>query len=331
VGEADAARKPSRLAYLARVVDVYARPGLGPLSFWHETPEMNAAAFDDPRQYYMRFRGKAAYLGPFDRAGVPLLDYRGAIGRQYNPIAIAQYGLALLNRWCEAPTIDDERAWLMASRWLADHLRSNAHGVKVWLHLFDWPYRQMLVAPWYSGLAQGSGLSLLVRAAMMEGDPRFATAADHAFESLQLGVDRGGTSVIDTNGRFWIEEYLVQPPSHVLNGFIWAAWGVHDFARWTGRADAQSLWQRCVDTLEAELPRFDIGWWSLYEAPNDGRRMLASFYYHRLHIVQLQVLHRLTGRAVFADYASRFTTYLGNRAGRARAFAEKSWFKLRHY
>ena len=53
----------------------------------------------------MRFQGKAAYAGPFDSAGVPLLDYRGDIGRQHNPIAIAQYGLARFNRWCSTATM----------------------------------------------------------------------------------------------------------------------------------------------------------------------------------------------------------------------------------
>ena len=37
----------------------------------------------------------------YDGAGVPMLDYHGAIGLQYNPIAIAQWGLGNYNRFCE--------------------------------------------------------------------------------------------------------------------------------------------------------------------------------------------------------------------------------------
>ena len=74
-----------RLRYLARIARVYARPATGPLSFWHERPEINEAAFVDGRRYFMRFQGKAAYAGPFDSAGVPLLDYRGDIGRSAQP------------------------------------------------------------------------------------------------------------------------------------------------------------------------------------------------------------------------------------------------------
>ena len=122
----------------------------------------------------MRFQGKAAYAGPFDDAGVPLLDYRGDIGRQHNPIAIAQYGLARFNRWCSTAGRCRSGRMARGGTVARRELKPNAHGVPVWFHHFDWPYRQLLKAPWYSGLAQGNGLSLLVRAAQATGDPAFA-------------------------------------------------------------------------------------------------------------------------------------------------------------
>jgi heparosan-N-sulfate-glucuronate 5-epimerase len=341
IGARESVRSADYARYLGRALQVYARPSAGPLSFWYETPEPNAAALPagvvaaglQPRlpQYFMRFQGKARYAGPFDEHGVPLLDYRGNIGRQYNPIAIAQYGLSRFNRWCDTGDGDDRRAWEAAVRWLATHLRPNAFGVPVWFHEFDWPYRQVLKAPWYSGLAQGCGLSLLVRAATVTNDPEIVKAADAAFESFRRPVTEGGVVVLDEQGHLWIEEYLVDPPSHILNGFIWAAWGVYDYAVWSRVSEAKTLWDRAVQTLAARLHEFDTGWWSLYEAPYGGPRMLASPYYHRLHITQLQVLHALTGLATFATFADRFASYARNRAYRTRAIAEKAWFKLRHY
>jgi hypothetical protein len=321
----------ARVEYLVRVLQVYARPASGPLSFWHEEPEFNQSHRRDARQYFMRFSGKANYAGPFDANGIPLLDYRGRIGRQYNPIAIAHYGLARFNRWCDAGHIDDRTAWLAVSRWLVTNLRSNGDGVPVWLHHFDWPYRQLLRAPWYSGLAQGNGVSMLIRAAAESGDDAFADAAHRAFRSLELPVSGGGVLVTDRRGDVWIEEYIVDPPSHILNGFIWALLGVYDYARWSRRPEASALWEKCVRTLEGRLDEFDTGWWSLYEAPNTGRPMLASLYYHRLHAVQLRVLHELTGIEAFAARAARFEAYARRPVSRARAFVEKAWFKIRHY
>lgn len=321
----------ARVEYLTRILQVYARPSSGPLSFWHEEPEVNEARRRDARHYFMRFRGKANYAGPFDARGIPLIDYRGRIGRQYNPIAVAHYGLARFNRWCEGGDDGDRTAWLAVSRWLVANLQPNVHGVPVWFHHFDWPYRQLLEAPWYSGLAQGNGVSMLVRAATETGDDGFADAAHRAFQSLELPVSRGGVLVTDARGDVWIEEYLVDPPSHILNGFIWALWGVYDYARWSRRPGAAELWDACVRTLEARLADFDTGWWSLYEAPTTGRPMPASLYYHRLHAVQLRVLHELTGSAAFAARAARFEAYACRPGSRARAFVEKAWFKLRRY
>jgi hypothetical protein len=59
--------------------------------------------------------------------------------------------------------------------------------------------------------------------------------------------------------------------------------------------------------------------------------MLASFYYHRLHVVQLRVLYDLTGIEAFAARAARFERYAHQPLSRARAFVEKACFKLRHY
>ncbi len=293
----------------------------------------------------MRFQRKAAYRGPFDENDVPLLDYQGTIGRQHNPIAIAQYGLACFNRWCDTQGGEDVRAWLAAANWLERQLTPNQFGVPVWMHRFDWPYRETLVSPWYSGLAQGSGLSLLVRAAEASGAFRYANAAHRAFESFLLDTSGGGVIAQDAQGALWIEEYIVSPPSHILNGFIWALWGVYDYARWSGSAEAHELFTACVNTLEEALPRYDTGRWSLYEIPpslpasqpsrfapgRTGPRMLASRYYHELHIVQLRVLERLTGNKTFGAYATRWQEYLDNPMNRARALIEKAAFKLLHY
>jgi hypothetical protein len=199
------------------------------------------------------------------------------------------------------------------------------------MHDFDWPYKELLRAPWYSGLAQGNGLSLLVRAAVATNDSRYADAAHLAFAPLSLHVERGGVLVTDDQGDLWIEEYLVERPSHILNGFMWALWGVHDYALWSKRPEAAHVWDRCVSTLQKRLRDFDTGWWSLYEARDEGREMLASRYYHTLHIAQLRVMHRLTGLPEFLEGATRFQGYLDRRSNRVKAFTRKAIFKLRHY
>jgi hypothetical protein len=59
--------------------------------------------------------------------------------------------------------------------------------------------------------------------------------------------------------------------------------------------------------------------------------MLASPFYHQLHVVQLRVLFQLTADARFAALADRWEGYAKNWANRTRALVEKSIFKLVHY
>ena len=77
--------------------------------------------------------------------------------------------------------------------------------------------------------------------------------------------------------------------------------------------------------------RFDTGYWSLYEQSGTRLKMLASPFYHRLHIVQLRVMSNLTGDTRFAAVAERWEGYAKSRGNRARALIAKSVFKLLHY
>jgi len=50
-----------------------------------------------------------------------------------------------------------------------------------------------------------------------------------------------------------------------------------------------------------------------------------------LHIVQLRVMHRLTGEEKFAEVADRWQDYTRSRINRARALCYKTAFKLCYY
>jgi len=326
----------TRWHYYRRIFPAYLFSGLGSgrsqLTFWHEVPEINPhATANRLGEYYMLFREKADYASHFDVAGIPMLDYHGAIGLQYNPIAIAQWGLANYNLYCQT---SDGARWqktLNAADWLTANLEQNSHGLWVWNHHFAWEYRDTLKAPWYSGLAQGQGVSLLLRAHARAGDEKYQRAADKAFVALTRPIVEGGVLFEDEEKNLWIEEYLVDPPTHILNGFMWALWGVFDY--WLARSDAvaREIFDRGVETLVQNLTRFDTGYWSLYEQSGTRSKMLASPFYHQLHAVQLRVMSKLTGEVRFAAVAERWEGYARSSSNRARALVEKSIFKLLHY
>jgi heparosan-N-sulfate-glucuronate 5-epimerase len=322
----------SRLQYYRRIFGAYLVPGNSHLTFWHDAPQLNPKAGGHQLgEYYMQFDEKADYPGHYDSAGIPMLDYHGQIGLQYNPIAIAQWGLGNYNLFCQTKEQARGKKFLTAANWLCAHLETNSQGIRVWNHHFDWEYRSPLKAPWYSALAQGQGISLLVRAYRETGIAAYLEAAEHAFNSFLKSTHEGGVTFTDQRGNLWFEEYIVSPPTHILNGFIWAAWGVYDYFLATQNQLARDLFEQAVLTLRTNLDRYDLGFWSLYEESNTLLPMVASPFYHRLHVVQLRVMHRLTGEELFARYADKWEAYARSRAKRTRALCYKSAFKLCYY
>jgi heparosan-N-sulfate-glucuronate 5-epimerase len=319
-------------AYYRRVLSAYLGGRNSHLTFWHETPAENPrASVHELDEYYMPFAEKADYRGPYDSVGVPLLDYHGNIARQYNPIAIAQYGLGNYNLFRQTGDRGRRQRFFLAADWLLSNLEPNAHGIPVWNHHFDWEYRDTLKAPWYSGLAQGQGISVLVRAHKDSGDAKYLEAAHRALVSFFQPISAGGVAFTDDRGDLWFEEYIVFPPTHILNGFIWAAWGVYDYFLATKDQAVHDLFLRAVQTLLHNLDRYDLGFWSLYEQSGTRLPMVASPFYHRLHIVQLRIMHQLTGEAEFARVADRWEGYTRSRTKRTRALCYKSAFKLCYY
>lgn len=322
-----------RSDHYLRLLSAYILRRPSHLDFWYELPEVNPRAVTDRLgEYYLLYQQKARYAGPWDPSGIPLLNYRGRIGLQYNPIAIAQFGLAHFNRSEQTHDPESYRRFLLAANWLADHLEQTRVGVEVWNHHFEWPYRLPLRPPWASALSQGQGISLLVRAAWRTGEARYLDGAQRALNAFERSVAEGGVAFRDRDGDYWLEEYLVDPPTHILNGAIAASWGLFDYWLSSQEGRAKVLFDQAIGTLRRNLHRYDIGFWSLYELPNGaGARMPASLMYHRLHIAQLQILFQMTSDPLFAQMADRWKRYLANLWCRMRAGCEKVIFKLLFY
>jgi len=321
----------NRLSYYRRIFAAYFFSPVSQLTFWHDHPAAHPEACKEKLgPYYMTFREKADYVASLDDHGVPMLDYHGTIGRQYNPIAVAQYGLGNFNLYFAEQDQERKRKMLVAADWLVANLEPNAHGLKVWHHKFNWEYRSTLVAPWYSGLAQGQGISLLLRAHKITGDIRYKDAAMAAYESFRHDVEHGGVLFYQDED-VWIEEYLVTPPTHILNGFIWALWGVADIFDATSAPDIKVFYDCCVQTLLRNLGKYDTGYWSLYEQSGTRLPMITSAFYHELHIVQLRLMYQMTQQSGFQTMADRWEGYRHSWWNSKRAWVEKVIFKLLYY
>lgn len=174
----------------------------------------------------------------------------------------------------------------------------------------------------YSAMAQGEGISMLIRAYLVLKDERFLDAAKKAKDFMLKPVNEGGTTVYDDG--VYLYEYLNAPL--VLNGWIFSAWGLYDYAKFFRDKEVWDLWNRTVDSMVKRLPCYDHGDWSLY---NDNGRSLANPFYHRLHIAQLNVMYDLTGIQAFKEYSDLFVRYQKNPWLRLKNFIKKVIVKIK--
>lgn len=322
----------SKLHYWLRIFKVYLTKTPSYLNFWHEEPAINSDFKKDRlAEYYMTFEDKAKYAGPKDKKGVILFDYYGNIGRQYNPVAIAQYGLGHYNLYLKRGNKKNLEIAREQADWLVENLEVNQKGLMVWQHHFDWTYKKLLKAPWYSALAQGAGISLLLRIHLATKEEKYLKTAKEAFEAMTVEMTDGGVKFFDENKNIWLEEYIIFPPTHILNGFIWALWGVWDYYLVTRKRAARDLFDACVETLKKNINKYDTGFWSLYDLSKQFLKMLASPFYHKLHIVQLEVMSELTSEAIFNFYARKWREYQNNKFYQYLALVYKAIFKLIYF
>ena len=321
-----------RLAYFRRIFKVYFTRDKGYLSFWHELPAVSTDIKSDIiGPYYMTFADKVAYEGPKDNEGVILFDYFFDIGRQYNPLAVAQYGLGHYNLYLKTKNRENFEIAKKQANWLVKNLESNNYGFYVWKHKFRWHYKEYLEPGWYSAHSQGTGISLLARLYKETGDNIYLETAKKAFLSLDTVINEGGVKFIDTDGNVWLEEYIINSPTHILNGFLWALWGVWDYYLLTKEDRAFNLFNTCVQTLKKNLFSYDIGFWSLYDLSKQNFKMIASHFYHRLHIVQLRATFIISGENIFNDYSDKFTVYSKNKFYVFFALVYKAVFKIFYF
>lgn len=265
--------------------------------------------------YYLDFSNRADYAGPFDDRIVPLYD--NGSKKDYLPAAICLFALGNWQLHIRAEDDTDRlKHVIRCAGWLLDNQDDSGR----WLSPFDHP-RFNLKAPFPSAMSQGLGISCLVRAHDVTGNQAFLDSAVMALKPFSVAIKEGGVASFD-QGRIFYEEYPGLPYRHVLNGFIYALWGLHDLYRFAGNTAANAFFGDGLATLIEWLPRYDLGFWSLYHIP-DKPPNPATVHYHRLHIDQMQIMHQITGIKVFADYALKWRNCLKNKINGIRVIPAK--------
>ena len=160
----------------------------------------------------------------------------------------------------------------------------------------------VMMAPWYSGLAQGAALSFFSRAFETIADPYLKGIADSLFNTFLLMDTESDawTACVDSLGYYWIEEYPFSPKTHVLNGFLTAIFGLHDYFLITRDERCRILFQASCTTI--------AGYLNDYRNPGDMsyyclQHRKPSLAYHPLAIRQLRYMTDITSDPFFGAFA----------------------------
>ncbi len=304
------------------------------VSFWHTPIDQAFYHYPSLADYPIDLSAKCDYRGPFDSAGIPILDYTGEIGLQYNPCACAQYALGSFQRWQRDGDEAARTHFFRVVEWLCQTEAIEVDGQRgYWLYYFDLD-SYGVKAPWKSGLAQAQAVSVLARAVLFASDDecraRYRESLERGFAGLMAPVEAGGLTLKDGDD-LWIEEVVASRRTAILDGCLFALFGVKDYAYLTGSVEAEAVFLAGAYTILRHLPTFDIGYWSRADLYLDHAIMPASRFYHGLHIHQLRALYAITGEPEFAKYASRWDGYRSSWINRQRALANKIIFKVRYY
>ncbi|MFQ5918818.1 MAG: D-glucuronyl C5-epimerase family protein [Thermoplasmata archaeon] len=245
--------------------------------------------WDDPRRL---IRDDSFGQTVFGEDGVVMFRYRaqGNVAR-HNPVTVAMYALANYNAHRD----------MGASRFLADF---NLH-VQWLLRSFTargdwgaWYYEHDYTspagdcqAPWASSMAQGAGISALIRYHALTDESPALEVARRALGAYRVPIADGGVLYEDPDGLTWFEEYACPGGATTLNGFIIALLGAQELASHAGEEEGQELFETGLRTLETRLGDFELRLpfmrWSRY----DNRDIVhAGRKYHGLHVRQLRVL-----------------------------------------
>jgi hypothetical protein len=182
-----------------------------------------------------------------------------------------------------------------------------------------------LKPPWCSALTQGQAASVFARAHLATGEERYAELAHRAVSPLLR--DCSSDLVSQTAFGPILEEAPGAPASHILNGWISGLWGLWDVHLGLGGKRAAEAFQAGVECLRVHLDAYDTGWWSRYSLYPHALEDLAKPIYHRYHVDQLDVLHRLTGCDDLKEVAVRWAGY-DRSPMRELAIAQKAAFAV---
>jgi len=231
----------------------------------------------------------------------------------YTPTGVAIYGLIRYNDMIEntnklsskvasSVAIDSQVQWLVRNR-------MDKGDMSFWHYNYP-ALEHGCNPPWRSAMGQGLILSFLLRVYHLTKNEDFSGLAARVANSMKTPTSEGGFLHIDVNGDCWYQEYMGNC-GYVLNGFIYAMWGVYDYYLYSSDEEYKMIFHRCIDTLKKNLKRYNwrmsIAKWTVYDLKD---RNPVTLGYQKLHVSLLEDLYTITKEEFLLCYANIWKSYI---------------------
>ena len=282
-------------------------------SVWHVNQDLGKCfSNEDIKGYYNNLTEKVTKIPELlGNTKLPKLEANKGDYIDF-PVAIFQYGLGAYDLFLMT---NDERYMIKFQQcveWACLHQDEKGRWNNFFYIFPEHPYGAM---------AQGEGVSLLIRAYKSTGRKHYLTVAKKAIDYMLQSIEKGGTT------HYLKDEILFLEYTHrnaVMNGWIFAWWGLWDYVIVTKDSKYKEILDKSCDTLVKYLPLFSNSYWSMYDL--GGR--IASPFYHNLHVAQMQAMYMLTGRIEFDQYANKWGGEQKKSIAKLRAFLKKACQKI---
>lgn len=288
-------------------------------SYYHIPQEVGKAFLaNELKGYFNDMTGKIQWNGSIDKEGIPLIQmHDGSL--HYFPTTIIQKALGHHDQYLFTKNPREQDEFSKLCDWLLRTQDDKA----------GWTVKGVLKSknhsPEYSAMTQGEAISMLVRAWKLFHKEEYLIAAKKAYQLLILPIEAGGTAYYRDN-EIYLEEFPCKEKNTILNGWIFAMFGVYDYYLATAEGDSKEVFYETLNTLRNNIAIYDSGFWSFY----DEKKTLSSPFYHALHLNQLEALYSITGDKIIEHYIKKWKRYKKSLIKSNYALILKAYQKIRH-
>lgn len=229
-----------------------------------------------------RFDKNNEHFNPVSLALESLSDSQCVLSRYYT-------ALPLLD--CDNKTVNEERIITSANKIITKIIYKEHNNVEFGLleYNFYLPIYK-LNPPWYSGMAQGFSLEILLAAYKLTGNTVFLSNAIYLGNAFKIDTVNEGLKV-NVEGGYWYEEYaspIKKNTPLVLNG--------HNFvldSLYTLSQEDKSFKVYLDNGISALVKNIDQ-YFSLFWTYYDKKHNIADKKYHIIHIEQLERISKIS-------------------------------------